>query len=72
MAICLACDKSQSFHINIYLLFLEASRLISLKCACLAVWNVYVLCLKQECFVMKGPLSDQCTLSQTGVGFGMI
>ena len=46
--ICLPCDKFISFHIYVYLLFLEASHLISLQCAYLAVWNVHVLCLKQE------------------------
>ena len=59
------CDKSQSFHIYFRLLFLEAPHLISLKCACLSVWNVHVLCLKQECVLgsvtlsNKGPLRDQ-------------
>ena len=59
-------DKSKIFHIYIHLLFLEVSHLISLKCACLAVWNVHVLCLKQECELGSvmlpniGPLRDQC------------
>ena len=47
------------------LLFLEAPHPISLKCACLLVWNVHVLCLKQECVLgsvtlpNKGPLRGQ-------------
>ena len=64
-AICLPCDKSQSFHIYFHLLFLAAPYSISLKCACLLVWNVHVLRLKQECVLgsvtlpNKGPLRDQ-------------
>ena len=48
-----------------HLLFLEAPHPFSLKCACLLVWNVHVLCLKQECVLgsvtlpNKGPLRDQ-------------
>ena len=62
---CLPCDKSQSFYIYVYLPFLEASHLISLKCACLAVCNVHAFCLKQECVLGSvmlpnmGPLRDQ-------------
>ena len=59
---CLPCD-TQSFHIYVHLLFLEAFH--SLKYACLAVWNVHVLCLKQE-YVLRSamlpntrPLRDQ-------------
>ena len=39
--------------------------LISLKCACLAVWNVHAFCLKQEYVLGRvmlpnsGPLRDQ-------------
>ena len=50
---------------SVYLLFLEASDLISLKCACLTVWNLHVLCLKTECvpgsimLTNKGSLRDQ-------------
>ena len=52
-------------HVYVYLLFFEASHLISLKCACLAVWNVHVLCLKQECVLVSvilpimGPFRNQ-------------
>ena len=55
----------KSFHIYFHLLFLEAPHPIALKCACSLVWNVHVLCLKQECVVgsvtlpNKGPLRDQ-------------
>ena len=62
--ICLPCDTKR-FHIYVHLLFLEASHLISLKCACVAVWNVHVLCLKQEralgsvTLPNMGPLRDQ-------------
>ena len=53
------------FIIYFHLLFLEAPRPISLKCACLLVWNVHVLCLKQECVLDSvtlpnmGPSRDQ-------------
>ena len=64
--ICLSCDKFQSFHIYFHLLFLEAPHPISLICACLLIWNVYVLCLKQECVLVSvtlpniGPLEPIC------------
>ena len=63
---CLPCDKTQSFHIYVHLLFLEASHLISLKCACLAVClNMHVHCLIPECVLGSimlpniRPLRDQ-------------
>ena len=58
-AICLPCDKCQSFHIYFHLLFLEAPHPLSLKCACLLVWNVHVLCLKQECVLGRVKLPNK-------------
>ena len=53
------------FIYTFFYYFWEAPHLISLKCACLSVWNIHVLCLKQKCVLgsvtlsNKGPLRDQ-------------
>ena len=61
------------FYKYIYLLFLEASRLIPLlKCACLAVWNVHVLCLKQECVLSGVMLSNMGLEGPTYLRYGRL